>query len=82
MAKAASAATKTQIMKVLIPELRTGSRLESLENTPPQSIEPLGEALPAVSTKALPEGHNSCDYSYLDCFRVVLGRGRRHIPWS
>ena len=80
--KAASEDTKTQMMKVLVAELKASSRLEPRENTPPQSIEPLWEALPAVSTKALAAGHNSCDHSYLGCLRVVLGRGRRHIPWS
>jgi hypothetical protein len=51
MAKAASADTKTQVMRVLIAELRDHLRLESGENTPPQSIEPVGEALPQSRRK-------------------------------
>ena len=82
MAKDASAATKAQIMKVLVADRRAGSRLESRENTPPQSIEPMQEAPPALSTKALPAGHNSSALFLFEPFPCSLGQERRHIPWS
>lgn len=47
----------------MIARLRVGSG----KSTPPQSIERLREALPAVSTKALPAGA-----SFLSLFLILI----------